>query len=551
MQIVHAVEISVGNRKKRLAMRLPKYHEDNGDVTPIYTQLMKGPRPNASPHVASSLFSLSVTMPNGLTAPATFMHHYETDLQKKQEEGGSIRQFSPPETAHYLAQIALGLNDSGLVHLDLKSANCLVNGTQLAVSDWDMALSPGKIQPMYRGTEMNSAPEQFSNNYKADQRSDVYALGLIGCEMATGANPRFQYYQNTPKIHHLSNPFAKDPNNYTSGKDHVLDQILQKCTQPLLEDRPQLKDVLVDLCAFPNVHHLISDNLRRELGESLIQRDPLDCQSPDVDARAALGIAKHLGPDDGELKRQLHAYSEEIADYYGVTPTAPLPMANFRISAPPNVAAITPQFVKSELATTGIRGLLVAKPDPQDANAPNTQQYAQLAKTWRAASQSSDFTPEQARIIQSLSSLPQVQHVAGAKRPHAIASILADDWEHFRKLDAPTGTLHVRCKLDKDWIYQGAATIGSEGLLKQGPWLLTDTDKHVRGVVTYRDDQLHGSSQQFAEDGALIGHAHYVNGHKHGTCHDENGVRQYEHGQSMLQKQTATRHRTPTTTQAH
>ena len=88
----------------------------------------------------------------------------------------------------------------GMIHRDIKPANILLdkrNTTQNpmgepVLSDFGIAkllgVSGGTIQGTWLGTPMYAAPEQI-NGQPGDERSDLYALGVILYELCTGIKP--------------------------------------------------------------------------------------------------------------------------------------------------------------------------------------------------------------------------------------------------------------------------------------------------------------------------------------------------------------------------
>jgi eukaryotic-like serine/threonine-protein kinase len=101
------------------------------------------------------------------------------------------------ETLRCGAQIAAALavaHARDIVHRDLKPANIMMTKTGVKVLDFGLARSPSDpalTEPGHViGTPAYMAPERVEGK-EADERADIYALGLILVEMATGQFSRF------------------------------------------------------------------------------------------------------------------------------------------------------------------------------------------------------------------------------------------------------------------------------------------------------------------------------------------------------------------------
>ncbi len=95
-----------------------------------------------------------------------------------------------------LAQVAAGLaaaHEAGVVHRDLKPSNVVVTPDERAVVlDFGIARRDGEdgrtLAGVVVGTPRYMAPEQGETS-RVDARADVYALGLLGCELLAGRVP--------------------------------------------------------------------------------------------------------------------------------------------------------------------------------------------------------------------------------------------------------------------------------------------------------------------------------------------------------------------------
>src|SRR5260221_1876552 len=94
-----------------------------------------------------------------------------------------------------ILQIASGLHHIhhlGIVHLDLKPSNILVNDAGRAkIMDFGVAIQSHQVlDRQIRGTLQYMAPEMLGQD-RVDSRADLYALGMTLYETATGALPGY------------------------------------------------------------------------------------------------------------------------------------------------------------------------------------------------------------------------------------------------------------------------------------------------------------------------------------------------------------------------
>lgn len=118
-----------------------------------------------------------------------------TDLQALVARHGPL---SIPRTAHYLRQVALGLqhaHEARIVHRDIKPGNLLLDrrGT-VKILDLGLALSGHPEENVITQGELLGsadylAPEQALDSHRVDIRADIYSLGATAYFLLTGRAP--------------------------------------------------------------------------------------------------------------------------------------------------------------------------------------------------------------------------------------------------------------------------------------------------------------------------------------------------------------------------
>ncbi|MGA2383332.1 MAG: serine/threonine-protein kinase [Gemmatimonadales bacterium] len=118
-------------------------------------------------------------------------------LRRRLERQGALPVADAVLVLHEVADALAFAHAHGIVHRDVKPENILIQGGHAVIMDFGVArallAARGGRRLTDPGTTVGTvgymAPEQAAGDRDIDARADIYALGVVGYEMLTGAPP--------------------------------------------------------------------------------------------------------------------------------------------------------------------------------------------------------------------------------------------------------------------------------------------------------------------------------------------------------------------------
>lgn len=158
------------------------------------------------------------------------------------------------ESIRIISQIGKGLSKAhrkGIIHRDIKPANVIFDEDNTAkILDFGLAKLSGQTVLTQTGSRMGTikymSPEQTSGE-PIDQRSDIWALGILLYEMLTGQHP-FKGNYDQAIIYSIMNEEPQAISQILKGTPNKLEKIVAKALTKNPDDRYQsIDDMLYEL----------------------------------------------------------------------------------------------------------------------------------------------------------------------------------------------------------------------------------------------------------------------------------------------------------------
>lgn len=270
------------------------------------------------------------------------------------------RPIDPAEFLQIARQLASGLaaaHDGGIIHRDLKAANVIIESSrQVKILDFGLAKplvpdlkSPGSVAStaghMF-GTIHYLAPEQ-ARGEAADKRSDLFSLGVVFYQMATGQLP---FNSDAPLIllerirDSEPEPFVALDSTFPSTAAKIIGRLLQKDPAQRYQSAHDVQADLEDLQTATALH-TVPPHSRSSIGRTMRRPHWLRIASVAV-AAAIVAIASYFA---GHAARSV----AEVPP----TATAPPPIRSLAVLPLQNISNNT----KDDFLSVGLADALVTK----------------------------------------------------------------------------------------------------------------------------------------------------------------------------------------------
>lgn len=160
------------------------------------------------------------------------------DLDSLLRKVGRLTRHKVYDLARRLCAGLAAVHERDILHQDLKPTNLLIDlQGRLQITDFGISSSIGETGRAQGGTPAYMAPELFAGR-PANVRSDIYSLGLVLYEVATG-KPLFTARKVRDLLKAERRPEALSVGRDLDHIDPGMAEMIVRCLQPNPEKRPQ------------------------------------------------------------------------------------------------------------------------------------------------------------------------------------------------------------------------------------------------------------------------------------------------------------------------
>lgn len=177
-------------------------------------------------------------------------------LRQAIDEHGRVNFYAAMRLARQVCSGIAAAHRAGVLHRDIKPGNIIIN-YNAKVMDFGIANPASKPfaargdDDTLEGTPEFMSPEQLSGK-ETDERSDIYALGVVLMEMFTGHLPHAEQDTMETVMAHLEKAPAR-PSQYWADIPEALEALILRCLEKAPRDRFQTADELYD--ALQDIRH--------------------------------------------------------------------------------------------------------------------------------------------------------------------------------------------------------------------------------------------------------------------------------------------------------
>ena len=185
--------------------------------------------------------------------------HVKDDVAIAMElvEGRSLRHFcgKPQDTAQIvlwgrqIAQALAGAHQRKIIHRDIKPENLMVRDDGILkvldfgiAGQWDSAGKKSSVQLSWTGGTLNYMSPEQARGEQATGASDVFSLGIVLYELATGTHP-FRSLSAIDTLHAIEHAEPKSPSSFDRKIPVPLEILLLRMLSKDPDSRPSASEV--------------------------------------------------------------------------------------------------------------------------------------------------------------------------------------------------------------------------------------------------------------------------------------------------------------------